>query len=59
MKIVIILALFVAFFGTSYAFKKCPDFKFVENFDLKKFSGKWYGIQQTGNTTNLKGQIFK
>ena len=47
MKGVIILFLTVVSFGLTFA-EKCPDVKFVENFDKKRFLGKWHGIQTTG-----------
>ncbi|CAG9809091.1 unnamed protein product [Chironomus riparius] len=48
MKVAIILALFVTLLGVSYAVDTCPDVKFMDNFDQKRFLGKWYGIVTTG-----------
>ncbi|XP_070508048.1 apolipoprotein D-like [Chironomus tepperi] len=48
MKATIIVALFLTLFGASYAVDKCPDVKFMENFDHKRFLGRWYGIVTTG-----------
>jgi lipocalin len=48
MKVAIFSILFVTLLGTSQALDKCPDVKFVDNFDSKRFLGKWYGIETIG-----------
>lgn len=55
MKVAIIVALFVTLLGASYAAETCPEVKFMENFDQKRFLGKWYGIVTTGECIALFG----
>lgn len=48
MKFIVIAALLISILDESHAVSKCPDVKFVDNFDYNRFLGRWYGIQTIG-----------